>query len=320
MSSGGASMSGATSQGVRTVDRVESIREVAIALAALELIPGEPSDLTALLRRPQERERLLGHGDVGDSSSFNPDSPLSEYLVTNLDLGRVEHWNKVLDQGVHDGRYIPVLLGDERYPRQLEDVWDAPPFLFLSADHANVIVPEPDVKAIAIVGGREVSAGVLNATRSVAGRIAKHGVHVVSGLALGVDTAAHWGALEAGGFTTAVVGTGIEQVFPSQNIQLAQEISRRGMLISQFPPGAPRTGTTFLRRNSVIAAMTVASLVMDAREHSGSRHELEQARRYGRKILLWHPTLRHESWAYSLEHEGYAHFVKSADDVLLSLG
>lgn len=298
---------------------MDEIRQSALVLAALELVPGEPSDLTALLRRPGVRELLLGgcSGREGDSGDLHL-SQLATYLLETLDYGRVEHWSKILDRGVRARHYVPLIAGTATYPQRLADVWDAPPILFRST-HDNIETAVLDGPSLAIVGGRETTTHVLQTTRSLASTVASAGVHIVSGLAAGVDAAAHTGALEAGGLTTAVLGTGIERIFPQENAELAAAITVDGMLLSQFAPPAPRTGTTFLRRNAVIAALTQASLVMDARERSGSRHELEQALRYGRKIFLWKPTMAREPWATAMVQASLAEFVDSAEEVLMLL-
>jgi DNA processing protein len=237
-----------------------------------------------------------------------------------LDQGRVEHWAKTIDRGVRDERYRCYVVGDDDYPARLNSAWDAPPIIFSNpyprTAAASSSRDEATTPALAIIGGRETTADVLVATRAVALRVAEQGVDVVSGLAAGVDTAAHLAALEADGATTAVLGTGIERVFPEANAELARTIAQHGTVLSQFVPHAPRTGTTFLRRNSVIAAISDASLIMDGRARSGSRHEIEQAIRYGRRVLMWRPALGSADWALRLESNGFARFVGSPEEVL----
>ena len=138
---------------------------------------------------------------------------------------------------------------------------------------------------------------------------------IVSGLADGVDTAAHRGALDAYGYTVAVMGTGIERVYPQSNRALAAAIGRVGTLVSQFPPSAPPTRTSFLLRNHVIAAMSDASLVMDGEERSGSRYEVERAISYGRPVLAWAPALGHRRWVKDLVDAGSMYLVESVADV-----
>lgn len=311
----------------------------AVVLAALELTPGEPSDLTALLRDPQQRSALLdpsgprtapqdrGYDDPEHDRASDLTS-LGDYLAAALDPRRVEHWSKVLEGGIAAGAYAPLIVGEGRYAHRLADLWDAPPVLFHSIGEQGaaqkpkreVAALDPPGAAVAIVGGRDAGDEVLAATHRVAGALAATGIRIVSGLAAGVDTAAHRGALSGGGLTTAVLGTGLDHVYPDENRELAAAIRERGFLVSQFAPPAPRTGTTFLRRNAVIAGLSDVSLIMDGRVRSGSRHELECAIRYGRGALLWAPALAREPWACATAESGRASFVESANDVLAHLG
>jgi DNA processing protein len=303
---------------------MDETRTAAVVLAALEQVPGEPADLTRILRDPYERQFLLGvdhHVDGWSSEELRPfdsaeaPSELVQFLVDSLDNGRIEHWAKVIERGVRDDRYRCHVAGDQGYPARLNYVWDAPPIVFTSwASFASG--PAGARAALAVVGGRETSRGVLEATHQVAFHVSEQGVDVVSGLAAGVDTAAHLAALAAGGPTIAVLGTGIERVFPEENTELAARISERGTMLSQFVPNAPRTGTTFLRRNSVIAAISDASLIMDGRARSGSRHEIEQAIRYSKPVLMWRPALGAADWARRLESAGVATYVESPEEVL----
>lgn len=295
---------------------MDRTREVAIVLALLELVPGDPSDLTVLLQDAETRSLLLEGADSRNNAGRRP---IVEYLAENLDLGRVENWAKVVERGVRDGHYQAILAGSPEYPTRLEGLPDAPPILFRSKNEA-VATSVLNGPTLAIVGARNASASTLLAANAVAAATAAAGAHIISGLATGIDTAAHIGALEAGGLTTAVMGTGIEHVFPSENIAVAARIAQRGMLLSQFAPTAPRTGTTFLRRNAVIAGLCDTSLVMDARERSGSHDELSHAMRYGRCVLLWRPSMYKEAWAQALAFSGAASFVESAEEVLERLG
>lgn len=294
-----------------------------MVLTALELLPGEPWDLTGVLRSERDRQALVGpwHPDAGHRDCGL--LPLTEYLVRAVDPERVEAWVEVIERGSRESRYRPLIVGERGYPPRLTRVWDAPPLLFRSIDTEWPTDAQPDVdpeiSTVGIIGGREVSATVLRATESVAATVALLGHRVVSGLAAGVDTAAHAATLENGGMTTAVLGTGIDHVFPAQNAALARAIVGHGVLISQFAPPAPRTGTTFLRRNCVIAALSDVSLIMDGRARSGSRHEIEQALRYDKPVLLWAPALHREEWATTLVDAGHASFVDSVGAVIEAL-
>jgi DNA processing protein len=336
-----------------TVPIMDETRMAGVILAALELAPGKPSDVTAILLS-DDRHVLMGPQAEADgwSESAEPRhaatasvrqeaTPLARYLADHIDQGRIEHWTKVVDRGMSEGRYRPLPVTDPGYPSRLREVWDAPPLLFHSVgqeSRANARVAaarstgyngngEAILSAarlddalsaypsVAIIGSRETSREVVEGTELVASDLAEAGISIISGLAAGVDAAAHRGALAACGYTVAVMGTGIDLVFPESNLDLATEVARSGTLVSQFVPPAPRTPSSFLLRNHVIAAMSDVTLVMDGDERSGSRYEVEQAVAYGRPVLAWAPALAHRSWVRDLVETGAARLVESAAQV-----
>ncbi len=298
-----------------------------VILAGLELAPADPSDVTALLLNSRNRNVLFGSGeDRQGGIDDGTVTPLARYLAEHIDHARVEHWTKVVDRGVGEGRYSLLPVTDMGYPVRLREAWDAPPLLFCSiglSDGSSQVVPRrlnlgealKAAPSVATIGSRETSSQVLKATESVSSELADAGVTIVSGLAEGVDTAAHRGALEASGYTVAVMGTGIERVYPQSNHVLAAVIRRDGTLVSQFPPSAPPTRTSFLLRNHVIAALSDASLIMDGAERSGSRYELERAVEYGRPALAWAPTLGRQHWIKELVDGGSVHLVESVTEI-----
>lgn len=283
------------------------VRTVATVMAAQEVLPGQPSDLSVILTNPAQLEALL-------RPPLDPTPPfeLVRYLRDNIEPGRIDWWHKTIDRLMQSRTAMPILVGSPDYPDRLARCWDAPPVLFVTA-------PIPSGPAVAVVGSRETTPQVLADTRALAAELAAAGVVVVSGLAAGVDSAAHCGALEAAGHTIAVMGTGITHVYPPQNTDLAEQIRRHGVLVSQFAPHAPRTRTTFLRRNHVIAGLSDISVVMDGQQRSGSRHEVEQAITYGRPVLMWAPALTGQRWARQLEAAGSATFVSSGAEILTTL-
>lgn len=285
----------------------DALMAVATVMAVQELLPASPSDLTQILRNRSEREALLS------LDHHAPTSDLVSYLCERIDLGRRDWWFKTLSEIVESNTARPVLAGTHGYPARLARCWDAPPILFTT----DAI---PEMPAVAIIGSRDADDRALADAYELSCRLAQHDVAVVSGLAAGVDTQAHKGALAAGGVTFAVLGTGIRHVFPVENVPLSQDIRRDGVLLSQFAPDAPRTGTTFLRRNHVIAGLSDVSVVIDGRSRSGSRHEIEQAIGYCRPALLWEPVLASEAWARELADTGQATFVSSTDEVLAQIG
>lgn len=293
----------------RTVTAMEQdyVRQAAIVMASLELLPAQPSDLTGILRDPDQFHALIDH----DAQSY--ESELVEYLRNSMDHSRIEYWHKRIDRLMISEVAHPVLAtdlsGGPAYPARLAQCWDAPPILFATADLSD---PRDTV---AIIGSREATTEVLTQTRELAAQLAADGATIVSGLAMGVDAAAHEGALAVGGHTIAVLGTGITRIYPAQNVDLAQRIRHAGVLVSQFAPHAPRTRTSFLRRNHVIAGLSEVSIIMAGESRSGSRHEIEQAMAYGRTVLMWAPELERHLWACRLAETGRAAFISRADDV-----
>ncbi len=299
---------------------MDDMRLAGVILAALELAPAKPSDVTALLLNTVDRQTLLGREEDNERTrhKHSTASPLARYLAAQIDPGRIDYWAKVVDNGVDEGRYHPVPVTNPNYPLRLREACDAPPLLFCSGGaHSprNVCEATGLRPSLAIVGSREANRQVAEVTERTASELAAAGVTIVSGLAAGVDAAAHRGALGAFGYTVAVMGTGIDTIFPESNLDLAAEIGLVGALVSQFAPSAPRTRSSFLLRNHVIAAMSDASLIMDGADRSGSRHEVERAIHYGRPVLAWAPTLGHRRWVTDLVNAGSIHLVESAAEV-----
>ncbi len=170
-----------------------------------------------------------------------------------------------------------VIHGDGAYPAALAEIDDPPPVLYVQG---NLL--KEDALALAIVGSRAASTqGRLNAKR-IAARLAGMGMTIVSGLAMGIDTWAHQGALSAGGRTLAVLGCGLDQTYPAGNRGLRKKIAARGALISEFAMGTAPLPMNFPRRNRIISGISLGTLVVEAAKKSGSlitaRFALEQGR------------------------------------------
>ncbi|MFI6587644.1 DNA-processing protein DprA [Embleya sp. NPDC050493] len=183
-----------------------------------------------------------------------------------------------------------VTILDEEYPLYLRLVHQRPPFLFLRG--ANM---EDDLR-VAVVGTRTPTPEGVDHAGAIAGGLAERGVTVVSGLAAGVDTAAHRAALAAGGRTIAVVGTGLRRCYPAQNARLQQEIADRGLVISQFWPDAPPSKTSFPMRNAVMSGYSLATVVIEAAYRSGARMQARLALEHGRRVFLMRSLMTH-AWA-----------------------
>ena len=205
-----------------------------------------------------------------------------------------------------------VLLSTSNgYPALLGKTSLAPAMLFVRGSLAG-----DDNDSIAIVGSRAASDDATDAAHTLAAALADAGTTIVSGLARGVDTAAHRGALDANGHTTAVVGTGIDVVYPPENHELLERIAQRGAVVSQFPPGLPPSKTSFPVRNAVIAGLSRASLVVEAEELSGTRIEMDYTLEFARPVLLWAPALNKHCWARTLASANdHVHMVCSVSEI-----
>jgi DNA processing protein len=172
-----------------------------------------------------------------------------------------------------------VLLGDTGYPASLRPIDLPPPFLLVRGE-----ILREDGLATAIVGSRRATPYGVRMAERLGGDLAARGVTVVSGLARGVDTAAHRGALAAGGRTLAVLGSGVDVVYPPENRRLAGEIVGAGAVVSQFPMGTAPLAHHFPARNRVIAGLALGTVVVEAAERSGALITARCAGELGREV------------------------------------
>jgi DNA processing protein len=204
-----------------------------------------------------------------------------------------------------------VSQADPAYPGLLAGIPDAPLALFVHGDPAVLSLPQ-----LAVVGSRNPSAGGVRTARDFARHLAGCGLAITSGLAVGVDAAAHEGALAAGGVTIAVTGTGLDRVYPARHHELAHRIAERGALVSEFPPGTPALPGNFPRRNRVISGLSVGTLVVEAALKSGSLITARLAAEQGREVFAI-PGSIHNPLArgcHALIRQG-AKLVETADDI-----
>jgi DNA processing protein len=252
---------------------------------------------------------LLRHSDTGKTSRalVNEVREIGavevlhrEHPPTLLDL---EPTTELLEAAQRDleawGSLARVLtLFDKDFPAQLREVHDLPPLLFARGTLA-------DDRGACIVGSRQASPEALRFAGDVATRLAALQVPVISGLAEGIDTAAHTAALSAGGRTVAVIGTGIDRVYPKGNEKLQQQIERDGLVLSQFWPGSNPTRATFPMRNATMSAYGMCTLVVTAGEQSGARIQARQAVAHGRPLLLTRDVVARTGWGQELAASAY---------------
>jgi DNA processing protein len=172
-------------------------------------------------------------------------------------------------------------LADERYPKLLRETYDPPIVIYCLGDDASVF-SQP---AIAMVGSRRCSTYGRNVAEKLSRELAERGVTIVSGLARGVDSAAHRGALEGRGLTVAVMGTGLDAVYPKENRKLAAKIAEHGALVTEFPLATPPVSQNFPFRNRVISGLSFGVLVVEGAERSGSLITARLAYEQGRDVF-----------------------------------
>ena len=173
-----------------------------------------------------------------------------------------------------------LTLSDPNYPHRLRTIVDPPPILYVKGE----IRPEDD-PAVAIVGTRKASAYGRQVAEKFAQGLARSGVTITSGLARGVDTFAHRAAIDGGGRTLAVLGSGLDIIYPSENRGLAGDVAVNGALISEFPLGTKPDAMNFPRRNRIISGLSAATVVIEASETSGALITAEFALEQGREVL-----------------------------------
>jgi DNA processing protein len=173
-----------------------------------------------------------------------------------------------------------VTLADADYPKSLLEIADPPPLLYAKGNLALL-----NKLSIAIVGSRNASVQGEKNAEAFAQGLAEHGLCIVSGLALGIDGAAHRGALKAKGDTIAVVGTGLDMVYPAQHRDLAHQIASSGLIISEFPLGTLSKPQNFPRRNRLISGLSLGCLVVEANLKSGSQITARLSAEQGREVF-----------------------------------
>ncbi len=268
------------------------------------------ASVARLLERFDSPRELLGAGDRALAELGVPE-PTRRYLQ-EPDWAAVEADLAWLDQPAH--RLLTLAHPD--YPPRLREIPDPPLVLFVQGDAEVLQVPQ-----LAIVGSRNPTPVGAETARAFARALAEAGLAVTSGLALGVDGAAHRGALDAGGLTVAVAGNGLDRVYPAAHRRLAMQIAASGVLVSEFPPGTPPLAGNFPRRNRVISGLSLGVLVVEAARRSGSLITARLASAQGREVFAI-PGSIHNPLArgcHALIRQG-AKLVETARDVLEEIG
>jgi DNA processing protein len=248
----------------------------------------------------------------GANRNFGLAPEESQYL-SNPDSDVIDHALRWLDTS--EQHYI-LTLADPGYPELLGQIPDPPPILYLVGNPDLLTSPQ-----IALVGSRNCSASGADTAFDFARFLAHSGLTITSGLAQGIDRQAHLAALEAGGATVAVVGTGIDRIYPAGNRQLAHDIATQGLIVSEFPLGTAPIAHNFPRRNRIISGLSLAVLVIEATRNSGSLITARYALEQGREVFAIPGSIHspHSKGCHQLIREG-AKLVDRAADIIDDIG
>jgi len=272
--------------------------------------------LLAILKRPAEAneawDRISDHGlqlDLDDIGSLMRATGRIDLDATALSAER-ERVKTGLRQLVADDLLLE--LGTTGYPHRIAKTPDAPRFLFVRQG-VNVL----DLPAVAIVGTREASPEGQARARKLAQLLAKREIAVVSGLARGIDAAAHQGALDVGGVTIAVIGTPLTRAYPAENSELQKRIAKFGAVISQFAPSSKTLPLCFPLRNATMSALSLGTVVIEASETSGALIQARKALQQGRKLFIPRSAVEDERlrWPRKYAAEG-AHVFATIEDLV----
>lgn len=295
---------------------IEGVRDLKVsshdgaAVLALSEVRGvgQPHHLAQLLEEAGGVQPLLS----GEGSEELIDPAAAEAYAERVDRSRIPYWEAELDQLAREGIQL-VTVCDSHYPVNLRLVFNRPPFLFVWGDLEDV-----DQHSVAVVGTRKPSHAGTRLAGKISTGLVEHGLTVVSGLALGIDVAAHAAAINAGGRTLAVLGSGITHISPTSHRAIARQIrtSGRGALLSQFPPALPPQKWTFPMRNVVMSGLSTGTVVVEAGETSGARIQAEKCLEHGKRLFLVEPLVTHQKWAQELADKPGASVVSTAEEII----
>ena len=272
-------------------------------------VEGERTALVALLRfgrRPATEYAALVEERGSASALLEDELGLLAEERLNEAAGDLTGW---ADQGMQ----VLTLL-DREYPQNLRAVHDRPALIFVAGR-----LDERDIRSVAVIGSRRASPSGIDRARAVAKQLVASGYTVASGLAAGIDAAAHLTALDNGGRTIAVIGTGLLKCYPPQNAALQRRIGHECAVISQFWPDASASRKSFPQRNAVMSGISLATVIIEASSTSGARTQARLALAHGRPVLLADSLLA-QAWARELAGRPGAHVVRSPAEVPAVVG
>lgn len=247
---------------------------------------------------------------------------LGEGEVTEKQLSRLRKYADPAEMhesliAMRDGGMGIMSVDDPVYPAELRNIADPPVYLFYIGDPACL-----NARCITVVGSRKPSPEALEATNRICRELAAERVAVISGLAMGIDAAAHTGCLDGGGITAAVLACGLDIHYPAENDPLRRRLlADDGLLLSEYPPGTQVFQGRFPVRNRILSGLSRATVMMECRLKSGTMHTIQHALDQGREVYAYPgiPNSPYSEGAHQLLREGAGYFT-SANDLLEDLG
>ena len=279
---------------------------IALCLAAR---PSDSSRIASLVEEVGSARRVIGRD--WDTAPLAEDE--ARRFAAAVTAEHVEAAHAVLQRIDALGATLVTVL-DGGYPRNLRRVFDRPAFITIGGALEDV-----DERSVAIVGTRSATAAGLATARDLAHAIAARGLTVISGLARGIDGAAHEAALEAGGRSIAVVGTGLGTVYPPEHAGLARRIADQGAIVSQFLPDARPARWTFPMRNKTMSGIAVGTIVVEAGATSGARLQAKYALAHRKRLFLIGPLVETEPWARRLRDKPGVICVDTPEQVIAEI-
>ena len=264
------------------MSRMDRVTEQAALLALLRHRTGGWGAIADSVEAGGSAYEVLVNGEPGEQGELFRDGPTPDERI-EVSRTAIKEWEA---EGIH-----LVTLLDHDYPGQLLTIHQRPPFLFYRGK-----LDTADAGGVAVVGTRKPSSTGREKASEIASGLARRGVPVISGLAAGIDTAAHRAALDVGGRTVAVIGTGHRRSYPPENIGLQDELGRSHLVLSQFLPDSPPSKASFPMRNAVMSGYAAATVVVEAAWKSGARIQARLALQHGRPVFLLDSLLEHD-WA-----------------------
>ncbi len=286
-------------------------REEELHWLALKLVPGLGTRMMAKLIERFRSPEAIFRATRTELEAAGVSGSVAQSIASGCSFE-----DAVLQQKkVEEAGAVSVTISDPRYPQRLREIFD-PPVLLFARGRLELL----DSLMLAVVGTRRATPYGLAATERLAGDLARAGLTIVSGMARGIDTTAHKAALAAGGNTVAVLGCGVDVIYPTENRKIASELASKGLLLSEFPMATPAYPQNFPIRNRIISGMSLGVLVVEGAQYSGSSITARLALEQGREVFAVPGNITSRmSWGPNLLIKQGAKLVQDWNDVVVEL-